>query len=994
MKKSSTYSTDASHADWTITLSLGVTVCILTIFCLVVIQPFVSLAAIWLPTALLIPVLFHHRYSDWLFLLIATCVGTFIARSLLNNPIFSALPYILNNIIIASMCAFLLRKVLPIMSPIRGLADWVKFLLVAVIFTPIISTLIMALISYSSPELIERSIVWYMSESIAILAVTPLGLIYQKGCIRKILHSHRFFEVLITSILTLTISFLAIKWLPYPFAFISIPLLWTAIRLPRLEAFIIFLCITLMIVLLQSTNIISIALNALLLPPELLFIPLLLILLPANAMAIVMDALRVEKSNIVASENRFRNAMEYSAIGMALISPQGNWLQVNKALCKLLGYDSDYFETIDFQKITHPDDLNADLQNVQKLLSGEIMSYAMEKRYLCHNGEMVWTLISASLVRDEQQNPLYFISQIEDISELKQTERANRRLTEALHEEKELLHITLNSINEAVISTDKYMNIAFMNPVAEKMIGWTEQDAQGKPVNRIVRISSGASGTSLNNMMQFNINKSLHSSIEQSLILHGAHNGMFDVQLAVSPLKTLEDEPVGIVLVIQNVSKSRELMRQLSYNASHDLLTGLSNRGSFEKSLQEALVLTEKQNQQHCLVFIDLDHFKAVNDAAGHAAGDELLRQLSQLMLDNIRNSDRIARLGGDEFALILLDCPQQQGLHLVQLLVDKINDHQLIWQNKKYGIGASAGLALINLASRSSSEYMAQADIACYTAKNKGRGQVCVYEPRQNQLRAQHKPLLKPNKIVEIVKQNQLSLLCRATSPSQTPLSVCFYQLSLQLNLPSNPELQIESLITSAESHRLMPEIDRWFIQRVLIDYGQQIALKGICVAIPLSTQGLLQPKLRQELIIALENTQLPLHSVNLMIDDITLLCTPESNTFIQHLRQLGCKIVLRKVGKNLNEFDRLEVDCVDYVQIDPALMPQLHYNQMDQVLITFLHGAIHRVSAQTLVGPADIKATFEKLDHIGVDLIFGDVIAPETTLENLLSSGYFGIH
>ncbi|RJT44589.1 PAS domain S-box protein [Rahnella woolbedingensis] len=736
MEKSKAPSILVNRANWTSHVLLGISVCLLALACMSVIQKSSSLAGLWLPTALMIPVLFHHRYRDWLPLLCASALGIAAANTVLGTPFLRYLPYLLNNLFEASLCAALLRRMLPAQDPLSGLGYWVRFLLIAVIFCPLVSSFIMMLFIlhvHSPVELQSRFATWFMSEAVAILALTPLGLIYQRGYFRKNLTANRFFGLLLTLVITLVAGFLALKWLPYTFAFITIPLLWSAIRLPRVEAFIIFLSMTLMIALLHTSGIVSVQPHTVVqIPQGLIFLPLLLILTPANAMAMAMHALRAEKSHITQSENRFRNAMEYSAIGMALVSPQGRLLQVNKSLCNLLGYEANYLTTLTFQEITYQDDLGKDLALLEQLLNDEIQNYTMEKRYLCRSGEVIWVLLAVSLVRDEEHNPLYFISQIEDINDLKHTEVTNKRLSEALHEEKELLHITLNSINEAVISTDRNMNITFMNPVAEKMTGWTEEQAQGQPVNRIVLISKGQDGPLIDNLLQFDINENLHSSVERSLVLHGHHTGLFDVQLAVSPLRTLKDEPIGIVLVMQDVSRSRELMRRLSYSASHDLLTGLSNRGSFESSLKKALNLIATAHQSHCLAFIDLDRFKAINDTAGHAAGDELLRQISTLMQEHIRNSDRLARLGGDEFALILFDCPADQGLSTLAKLVSEINQFEFIWEDKIYRIGASAGLTKMNDPDVSGSEYMAQADKACYTAKNNGRGRVFRYEPEQ----------------------------------------------------------------------------------------------------------------------------------------------------------------------------------------------------------------------------------------------------------------------
>lgn len=997
MEKSKPTAFLAERVNWKVPVLTGIAICLLALACLNIIQKTSSLAGLWLPTALLIPVLFHHRYRDWIPLLSAAALGIAAAHFIAGTPIVSSLPYTVNNLIEATLCVLLLRRALPAQDPLSSLSNWVKFLVIAILFCPLISSVIMMIFIlhiHTPVELQNRFGSWFMSEAVAILALTPVGLIYQRGYFKQSFTSKRLFELLGTLIITLTLGFMALKWLPYTFAFITIPLLWAAIRLPRIEAFIIFLSMTLMIALLQTSGIITVQPHAVQIPQALIFLPLLLILLPANAMAMAMHALRTEKSHITQSENRFRNAMEYSAIGMALVSPQGKWLQVNKSLCKLLGYEADYLKTLSFQEITHPEDLGKDLALLQQLLDDDIQSYNMEKRYLCRSGEMVWVLLAVSLVRDENQNPLYFISQIEDITELKHTEVTNKRLSEALHEEKELLHITLNSINEAVISTDRDLNITFMNPVAEKMTGWKESQAQGQPVGRIVHITKGPEGALIDNLQQFDISENLHSSVEQSLVLHGYHTGMFDVQLAVSPLRTLKDEPIGIVLVLQDVSKSRELMRKLSYSASHDLLTGLANRGSFEKSLKKALSFTAIQHQSHSLAFIDLDRFKAINDTAGHAAGDELLRQISTLMQDHIRNSDRLARLGGDEFALILFDCPLEQGLQTLQQLVNKINEFQFIWEEQVYRIGASAGLTQINDANISGSEYMAQADVACYTAKHNGRGRVFTYESRQKLQHSSHTALFRPEDVTRILRENQLTLHCRAASPPKTPLSVCFYQISMQLAIPDQLVRPAELFLQAAHFYDMMPEVDRWLLRRVLIDYGQGIANKGICVAVPLSTEGLLQPDLREELLLLLDETPLPMSSINLMIDDAVLLKHQVLRGFIAEIRQRGCKIVLQNIGKNMIEFNQLQADMVDYVQIDPSFMAQIHYNQMHEVLVTILHGNTHRLNAQTLAGPADINETLDKLTGIGIDLVGGDTIAPETSLEKLLNTGYFGIH
>ncbi len=242
---------------------------------------------------------------------------------------------------------------------------------------------------------------------------------------------------------------------------------------------------------------------------------------------------------------------------------------------------------------------------------------------------------------------------------------------------------------------------------------------------------------------------------------------------------------MGAVMVLQDVSASRELMKKLSYNASHDALTNLQNRTSFEKRLKGAIASVAENQQQHSLVFLDLDRFKAVNDSAGHAAGDALLREIGQLMQRQLRNSDCLARLGGDEFGLILFDCSLEQAKLLMQQMIEQIGEHPFCWAGKIYHVGASAGITPIGASSGKSSELLAQADIACYTAKHQGRGQVYIYEARQKQQMERQHELLTRQEVLNIIDNQQLLLRVRAASPPKTPQAACFYQLKLHVRPP-----------------------------------------------------------------------------------------------------------------------------------------------------------------------------------------------------------------
>ncbi|ERK07454.1 hypothetical protein L579_2383 [Pantoea sp. AS-PWVM4] len=846
-------SQDGSKKHWLNALYLGVVAFVLTLFCLELIIVSGRISPLWFSTALMTIVVFRAPVHRVPLLLLGCMVGTALANLLVIGPAVSNLKFALLNMLQALMGGIMLRVLLDRRAPLDSLLDWGRYVVTAGIIAPFVGGLLaLWLLSVSGTASLPFFSTWVISEVIGMLALGPVLLLWPLGKQENPVARHRSIETVLTLAFTLLASYLSLRYLPWPFTFIVVILFWCAIRLPKFEAFLLFLLNSSFISLLLAFNLVNLGHDDRMLGQAGTWLPFLLVLIPSHVMALVMDAFQREKNHIAESETRFRNAMEYSAIGMALVSPQGNWLQVNQSLCRTLGFPAEELRKLTFQQITHPDDLNNDLQQLRRLLEGEIMTYTLEKRYFRKDGETVWARLTVSVVRDAQQQPLYFISQIVDISELKQSEQVNRRLMEritlaneaggigvwewnlvtgelmwdkrmyelfalaphevptydlwlqrvhpteqeyvaltvqqaierrsafhmeyriglsegiryvrteanrilsqdgqiermlgisqdithlralndALFQEKERMAITLDSIGEAVISTNDEMQVTFMNPVAEKMTGWTQDAAAGMAISELLNITHGPAGARIHNLLlcQLPAEKTT-PDLEEELVLHTADGGVFEVHYSITPLKTLTGESIGAVMVIQDVSESRKMMKRLSYSASHDMLTRLPNRLNFERQLKRLLSDAAVNQHQHVLVFIDLDKFKAVNDTAGHAAGDALLRELSELMQHHIRSSDFLARLGGDEFGLLLPDCEVDDVREVVQRLVTAINQYRFMWLDSIYQVGASAGMTQIDEHNCISNLVMSQADVACYSAKHAGRGQYHVYQEIQ----------------------------------------------------------------------------------------------------------------------------------------------------------------------------------------------------------------------------------------------------------------------
>ncbi|EKK4082962.1 diguanylate cyclase [Cronobacter dublinensis] len=1090
-------------------VSLGLLSYIFTLFSLELTLYDTLLAPLWFPTSIMMVAFFRHALRMWVPIALVCGAGTVLATLTLFPPGDLEPLYTVINIVEALVGATLLRKLLPWYNPLKNLNNWLRLALASAVVPPLVGGCLLAAISEHEVTL-RVFLVWILSETIGALALVPLGLLFKARYLLRHRSPRLLAESLATLCITLLCSWLALHYMPWPFTFVIVLLMWSAIRLPRLEAFTVFLATVMMVSFVIASNP-----TLLDLPHEGIvvnapWLPFLMILLPANVMTMVMYASREERKLITESETRFRNAMEYSAIGMALVSTEGSFLQVNKALCTFLGYTPEQLASMSFQQLTYPEDLHADMALVEKLLNGEMNNYSLEKRYYTRAGDVVWALLAVSIVRQRDGSPLYFIAQIEDITDLKRTEWVNKRLmeritlaneaggigiwewelgtdviawdqrmfelyevpphtrptyqlwksrllkedvaqaeatiqealrsrvpfklefriqvkngvrhiralanrvlnkqgeverllginmdmtevkqlNEALFQEKERLHITLDSIGEAVICTDVAMNVTFMNPVAEKMSGWRQEEAIGQPVLAILRITFGDNGPLLEDIHS---GDATHAStgIDQDVVLHCRSGGNYDIHYTITPLSTLEGENIGSVLVIHDVTESRKMLRQLSYSASHDALTHLANRVSFEAHLKRLLQSVSDTHQRHALVYIDLDRFKAVNDTAGHAAGDALLRELASLMLGMLRTTDVLARLGGDEFGLLLPDCSLENARTISERIVAAINEYPFVWESRLHRIGASAGITIIEAANNQAQEVMSQADIACYTSKNAGRGVVTVYEPHQ-----QHngRGTLTAHEQQRMITEHHQILMVRPVASPRVPETATFWLLSLRLWTSEGEMIEEHSFRAGLSDPELLQALDARLLADFFRDHAACVATKGVGVALTLSGATLLNAQRLDALLAQLAASPLPPRLLHFIVSSEVL--TQDAATArrqLLRLREAGCRVVLSHVGRELEVFEHICAQCADYIMVASDLVMDAHASLMDEMLLTIVMGNARRLGLETIAGPADQQSLLETLASMGIDLVYGETVAQTQSLAARLATSYFSIH
>ena len=425
----------------------------------------------------------------------------------------------------------------------------------------------------------------------------------------------------------------------------------------------------------------------------------------------------------------FRATFDEAPIGTAIVSTAGGFIEVNDALCKIVGYPRAELLALTFQDITHPDDLETDLELLDGLLDGRADHYSMDKRYFHADGRVVNIQLDVSAVRDAEGRVMHFLSQIQDISE-------RRGMAAALTREKDLAQATLTAIGDGVIRTDRHGRIEFVSETALRLLKSVSADVLGKPFDEVIRLTAEHGGLLLESPVRRVLREGLplHRGVQAVLILRDG--GRLPVEDSCAPIHDAEGALIGSVFGFHDVSAARDLARQLHHQARHDTLTGLPNRREFEAELDALLLATrraaaEEHPESHHLMLLDLDRFKAINDHCGHAAGDTVLREISQRMKSQLRTTDLLSRIGGDEFAVLLRHADAERATRVAHGLVAAVAAYRYAGPEKDYTLGLSAGLTPLD-PRVDASVLLRRADGACYAAKARGRGQMVYAAPEE----------------------------------------------------------------------------------------------------------------------------------------------------------------------------------------------------------------------------------------------------------------------
>ena len=400
-----------------------------------------------------------------------------------------------------------------------------------------------------------------------------------------------------------------------------------------------------------------------------------------------------------------------------------------------------------------------------------------------------------------------------------------RQLAEkALFEEKERLRVTLSCIDDAVITTDIFGNVTYRNPVAETMTGWTSQEADGLPLPDVFHIVNSETNETVSNPVELVLQNKQTVGLPLNTLLIQRSGDTFPIEDSAAPIRDQHGEIMGAVLVFHDVTHAHTMAAEMTYQASHDALTGLINRREFERRLEHALQTAQQEDEQHTLLYLDLDQFKIVNDTCGHIAGDELLRQLTSVMHADLRSNDTLARLGGDEFGLLLENCASGTALRVAELLRQTVHEFRFVWQDRVFTVGASIGLVTFSDAKETLGDILRKADAACYLAKDKGRNRIQIYTADDTRLAQRHGEMGWVGRIQRALEEHRFVLYAqKILALEDSPDAGEHYEVLLRMLDEDGKLIPPMAFIPAAERYGLMPQIDRLVVATAFAQYRRR---------------------------------------------------------------------------------------------------------------------------------------------------------------------------
>lgn len=619
-------------------------------------------------------------------------------------------------------------------------------------------------------------------------------------------------------------------------------------------------------------------------------------------------------------------------------------------------------------------------------LAGQKVPKRLEIQLINGNDQGLWVEAQSSLIVYRGNAAVLTVAR--DVS-------YRKSLEVSLSRSKRQAQYTLESIAEGVITTDNEGRIDYMNRAAEGMTGMDRESAAGHQVSEVFSLIDEADRRSLGDPVERCLAMRRRVNMgRRALLVSRDNEHEHSVEITASPIKGPGNSITGTVVVFHDVSELRGLTRQMSYQATHDPLTGLVNRREFERRLQEAMDSTHTEESAHILCYMDLDRFKAVNDSCGHLAGDNMLREVAKLIRDQVRDSDFVGRLGGDEFGTLLIGCPIEKAAQIGADICNAVADYRFVWQDKIFNIGISVGLVEVTQSSGSLQDVMSAADSACYVAKQRGRGQVHVYSARDEAIARERGDIQWLRQMQTALHEDRFELALQPIIAMGGQESGPAYEVFIRLPDERGRIANSAEFLRPAQRYQLMPQIDRWVVSSTLsaMNAGEIRLPRGRSCSINISGQTLTDEGFLGFVVETLDRSGVSPGSICFEVNESVVTTDMQHvQRFIEVLHGIGCEFSLDDFGSGLGAFSRLKSLPVDYLKIDGIYTQGLRNDEINQEMVSAMIKLARTMQFRVIAEQVENQQDFDWLRSAGVDFVQGYFIEEPTTLGNTSASGTY---
>jgi diguanylate cyclase (GGDEF)-like protein/PAS domain S-box-containing protein len=596
-------------------------------------------------------------------------------------------------------------------------------------------------------------------------------------------------------------------------------------------------------------------------------------------------------------------------------------------------------------------------------------------------------IIDVSLSLSPMKNAMGEITGVSNIIRNISLEQSLKNKILAQHEQ---LIVTMDSIGDAVITTDNEGLVQYLNPVAQQLTGWSNEEAHGKSLTQVFNIINETTREPCLDPVNLCLKQNRVIGLANHTILIHRNGTEYGIEDSAAPIRDKKGKVLGVVLVFHDVTSQRQMANEIAYRATHDNLTGLINRSEFDIRLKALIHNQRERTVFNALMFIDLDQFKIINDACGHQSGDQVLLEISLLITGLVRNTDTVARIGGDEFAIILTKCTEEKTMQIANDICKLVSNYRFQFEDKNFQIGASIGLVIIDQHWHSIKDIVQAADNACLEAKRTGRNRVHVHVEDDITLENHKKALQWASRITNALENNGFALFAQRILPIQ-PNQLAHAEILVRMKDIDGELIPPGAFLPAAERFHIISRIDRWVVKSTLewmrLNANRFNHIETI--SINLSGQSLVDLTFHEYTKTLVSAIDIDYTKVCFEITETAAITNlHDAKQFIEIMHSYGIKFSLDDFGSGASSFGYLKNLPVDYLKIDGQFIKDLLENEIGQATVRCITEVAKITNTKTIAEWVDNQSVETMLKNMNVDFTQGFFKHKPAPINNMLDA------